>query len=178
MSLQSLKLALGAIMNTPTPQTWRMRREVGDPLVVCEVSHFLHLCTIARTALLEQSREEEGLARDLKDLRARTVTRDDIERQNEERPPWEDVEGMSSAGAEIGRTHYSGKSNITEVPRPNTITDPHGSWVMPFSKKYKGEQLRDIPGGFLEWCLKQDWLREEAREHIEGELENRGLRRG
>lgn len=48
------------------------------------------------------------------------------------------------------------------VPIPNTITEPDNSWIMPFGK-YRGRMLVEVPTDYLQWCIRQDWLRPEPR---------------
>lgn len=47
-----------------------------------------------------------------------------------------------------------------------------GDVVMPFGK-HKGECLADIPVGYLDWLIGQDFLRGDLRDCIERHLEDR-----
>ncbi len=40
--------------------------------------------------------------------------------------------------------------------------------------KYRGEDIVDVPIGYLEWLEEQDWLREELREEVQFEIQRRG----
>lgn len=141
-------------MNTPTPQTWKVKFAAGNERVVIDVTEWLKLTGIARDALRHQGLEEEQLSAGLKELRSRTVTRDDVEQADP--APWDNIEGMAPTQA---------PSHI-----PNTTRGVGGSqWRMPFGK-HKGKLLGELDRSYLEWCLRQEWLRSEARQHIEEAL--------
>jgi uncharacterized protein (DUF3820 family) len=44
--------------------------------------------------------------------------------------------------------------------------------ILPFGK-HKGEHCSDVPVGYLDWLIGQDWLRPEMKEQIEAHLETR-----
>ena len=45
--------------------------------------------------------------------------------------------------------------------------------VMPFGK-HKGQSFDDIPSGYFDWLLKQEWLQPQLRREIEKYLEDDG----
>jgi len=47
-----------------------------------------------------------------------------------------------------------------------------GSIRMPFGK-YKGEALSDIPTEHLDWCIGQDWLKDDLKSSIDAHLRTR-----
>jgi uncharacterized protein (DUF3820 family) len=44
--------------------------------------------------------------------------------------------------------------------------------ILPFGK-HKGERCSDVPVGYLDWLIGQDWLKPDLKQEIENHLETR-----
>ncbi|MFW6409551.1 MAG: putative quorum-sensing-regulated virulence factor [Halanaerobiales bacterium] len=85
------------------------------------------------------------------------------------------AEELSGYDPDSGEIEDVTDSSPPPTPQGNgkQSSDDPGEMVLPFGKKHKGEKLKDIPSGYLEW-LAENAYQEEYKEAAQAVLESKG----